>query len=555
MDQKISFDNKVTYAELPRAAMARAKMHAKRFGKDDAGSLIVFSLFIFVLILLAGGMAVDIMRFESDRTRVQNTTDRAILAAADLDQTVDAQTVVNDYFAKSGLAGYTPVIQDDTDDLTYSTVTSTTNVAFNSMFMKHLGIDTLPLHAVGKAQERVSEIEISLVLDISNSMNGSSRLPNMKTAAKNFVKTIFDSAEADTVTMSIIPYNTQVNAGSAILSQYVRNYTHDYSHCLDFSGSDFNSVGLSQTATYKQTLYFDPISEYGSWWGGYTGVTPEWWPCDGKSTSTILPFAGTRDALNTKIESLVASGNTSIDIGIKWGAAMLDPTFQPVTAVLSAGTGATVSSLFSDRPVSYSDSSTMKVIVVMTDGENTAQFYMPDTYSSGGSDVFVDPTNSNRVSVFRKSSSCNSGSSSNCYWRKNTSSNSSGSIYSSPYGGSAAVEYDYRDVFARYTTNYVARLYGWANYDSSSTYSYWDSAFYKYVEPSVKNTRMANICTAAKAKDIIIFTIGFEVDDGDAVYMENCASSESHFFRVAGTSLTTAFNEIANKISELRLVQ
>ncbi|MFT6604922.1 MAG: Flp pilus assembly protein TadG [Halocynthiibacter sp.] len=555
MDQKISFDNKVTYAELPRAAMARAKLHAKRFGKDEAGSLIVFSLFIFVLILLAGGMAVDIMRFESDRTRVQNTTDRAILAAADLDQTVDAQTVVNDYFAKGGLAGYTPLVTDDTDDLTYSTVTATTNVAFQSMFMKHLGIDTLPLSAAGKAQERISEIEISLVLDISGSMDGSNRLTNMKIAAKDFVKTIYDSAETDTVTMSIIPYNTQVNAGPEILSQFSRNFSHNYSHCLDFSSADFNETALDLTATYKQTLHFDPISEYGSWWGGVTGVTPEWWPCEGTSASTILPFSADRNILNAKIESLIADGNTSIDLGIKWGAAMLDPAFQPVTSALSVGTGATVNGLFSDRPVSYSDNSTMKVIVVMTDGENTKQYYMDDAYSAGGSDVFVNPLNTSQISVFRKSSGCINGTTTNCYWRKSTSSNSSGSMNTSPYGGASAVEYDYRDVFNRYTTNYVAQMYRWANNGSDSTYNFWDSAFYDYVDPSLKNTRMANICDAAKEKDIIIFTIGFEVDDGDAVYMENCASSESHFFRVAGTNLTTAFNEIANKISELRLVQ
>lgn len=553
MDQKISFENKMSCAELPRAAMARAKLHAKRFGKDEAGSLIIFSMFIFMLILLAGGMAVDIMRFEGDRTRVQNTTDRAILAAADLDQTVDAQTVVTDYFAKSGLSGYTPLVTDETDDLTYSTVTATTNAAFNSMFMKHLGIDTLPMVASGIAQERISEIEISLVLDISGSMDGSNRLTNMKTAAKDFVKTIFDSAETDTVTMSVIPYNTQVNAGSAILGQFTRNFSHNYSHCLDFSASDFNDTAIAQNMTYKQTTHFDPISEYGSWWGGVSGVNPEWWPCEGTSASTILPFSGSRGALDTKIESLVADGNTSIDLGIKWGAAMLDPAFQPVTNAL-AGTGGPVNSIFSDRPVSYSDSLTMKVIVVMTDGENTQQYYMPDAYSGGGSDVFVDPDNSNKISVFRKSNNCMNGWTTSCYWRKNTNSNSSGNIYSSPYGGTDAIEYDYRDLFNRYTTNYVARMYGWAN-SSSSTYNYWDTAFYNYVSPSTKNARMANICSAAKSKGIIIFTIGFEVDDGDAVYMENCASSESHFFRVAGTDLTTAFLEIANKISELRLVQ
>jgi Flp pilus assembly protein TadG len=76
-----------------------------RFRREEDGSIILFSLFLFVLMILIGGMAVDLMRFETRRVHVQNTLDSAMLAAADLDQDLDPEAVVRDYFAK---AGYDP---------------------------------------------------------------------------------------------------------------------------------------------------------------------------------------------------------------------------------------------------------------------------------------------------------------------------------------------------------------------------------------------------------------------------------------------------------------
>jgi len=73
------------------------------FARDEDGSFIIFTLFILVVMVLIGGLAVDVMRYENLRTTMQNTIDRAVLAAADRDQTVPAQTVVDDYLMKAGM--------------------------------------------------------------------------------------------------------------------------------------------------------------------------------------------------------------------------------------------------------------------------------------------------------------------------------------------------------------------------------------------------------------------------------------------------------------------
>ena len=71
-----------------RAIRRVARQQANIFRKDDRGSLVMFSLFIFLAMLMFGGIAVDLMLYENRRTHVQNSTDRAVLAAANLNQTM-----------------------------------------------------------------------------------------------------------------------------------------------------------------------------------------------------------------------------------------------------------------------------------------------------------------------------------------------------------------------------------------------------------------------------------------------------------------------------------
>ena len=95
----------------PTAFGALQDCRPRRYHKDEDGSLIIFSLFIFIVMLMFGGIAVDLMLYENRRTHIQNSTDRAVLAAANLNQTVDPKVVVQDYLAKVGIH----VDQDDVD--------------------------------------------------------------------------------------------------------------------------------------------------------------------------------------------------------------------------------------------------------------------------------------------------------------------------------------------------------------------------------------------------------------------------------------------------------
>ena len=71
----------------------RVLLHLNRFRREEEGSMIIFAMFIFITMLIVAGIAVDLMRFETNRSRLQATLDRAVLASSALDQTLDPEAV------------------------------------------------------------------------------------------------------------------------------------------------------------------------------------------------------------------------------------------------------------------------------------------------------------------------------------------------------------------------------------------------------------------------------------------------------------------------------
>jgi hypothetical protein len=69
------------------------------------------------------------------------------------------------------------------------------------------------------------------------------------------------------------------------------------------------------------------------------------------------------------------------------------------------------------------------------------------------------------------------------------------------------------------------------------------------------NARMARLCTAMKAEDIIIYTITFQENDAATQNLfRNCATSPEHYYNSpTNEDLAVAFNAIGTELSNLRL--
>ncbi len=526
----------------PAAPIAGA---LSRFRRSEEGSLIIFSLFLLVVMLMVAGMGVDLMRAETSRARLQSTLDRAVLAGASLEQTLNSQAVVRDYFNKAGLGSYLTSVSV-TQNVSSKKVNATAEMAVNSYFMNLMGINTLSSPAAGQAEESLSDVEVSLVLDVSGSMSlnssatGNTKIAELISAAKDFVylmqcdpdavKPFNGSCTVDpnTVSITVVPYAEQVLVGETLFDKFDVTYEHTSSSCADFASTDFSTIALplasAGAGAIKRSAALDP-------WSGYSGGSSRQArnanrSCNPDPKREIVPFANSYTTLQTMIGNLTPGGNTSIDVAMKWGAALLDPAFQPALASLTTGASPMVDPAFSNRPFAYGRTHSQKVVVLMTDGVNTSQFKVKPAYRSGPSPFYRD--GSGHLSVYY------SGSGGWYYWVDHASWNKS------PEPGSTQLTYE--QFWQDYNLSFY-NIFSWLPYPAD------------IVNTPEKDSNLNAICSATKAKGVEIFTLGFETTSASNAVMASCASSPSHHFNVDGSSISAAFASIAREIHELRLTQ
>ncbi|WP_068114504.1 TadE/TadG family type IV pilus assembly protein [Tropicimonas marinistellae] len=547
-----------THRRSPNAITAQTRSlieRVRRFRQDEDGAFVVFTLYILLCMLMAVGMAIDTVRFENARAKLQNTLDRAVLAAASLDQSLDAEDVVEDYFKKAGLEDYLDDVDVDAN-VNARTVSATASAKIGTMFMDMVGIETLTAPASGTATESIGDLEIALVLDNSGSMRGT-RLSLLKPAARDFIDAVArDDTETDSTTaISIVPFATQVSAGSDLLGQISTTADHNYSHCVTFEDADFYAVDMPSTTTYRQTGHFDRQSaSSNSYKPSNSNLI-----CPVDDSRHITPWSTDATYLKGRIDDMTANGWTSIEIGTKWGAALLDPSMRDVLTDL-ADEGVADDAL-RGQPFEYSRYNTMKVLVVMSDGANTQQYDIKDGYRNGDSPVYSISCTTTETYWSRKRNKWitktttedsyayydpGSGPSGRPYWRQ-----CDDRWYSE--AGDDAERFTWPELWDEmrvdYFTDYIKEP---AIGGNSSTYF---NQIVKGYNSSTKNTRTSNICTAAKNAGVTIFTIGMDTSgQGDAT-LADCATAESYFYDVRSLDISTAFNAIARQINQLRLTQ
>lgn len=355
---------------------------SRYFSKDEKGSITIFACFMVIIMITIGGIGVDMMRHEMERTRLQAVSDRAVLAAADLDQTLDPESVVRDYFAKSGMAEYVSAVHVD-EGLNYRTVTVDATNTIKTQFMDTLGVENLSVPANAKAEEKIQKVEISLVVDISGSMKNNGKMQNLKNAAGVFVDTVLKEENEDLISVSLVPYSEHVNAGPLIFDQLNINEFHNYSHCIEIPNSEFSSLQFNTTRSYDQMQHFQ-WNTYSNESGNQQNTLHDT-VCPRYSYERILPFSQNASYIKSQINQFKPRAGTSIFLGMKWGVGMLEPNFRPLTNTL-AGAGK-VDSAFANRPSDMNDPETLKTVILMTDGQNDKSMRIPSWYYNSDSEV------------------------------------------------------------------------------------------------------------------------------------------------------------------------
>ncbi|HEY0213551.1 MAG TPA: pilus assembly protein TadG-related protein [Paenirhodobacter sp.] len=564
----------------------------RRFLRNQDGALIPFALQIFLMMMICLGITVDLVRQEELRTRVQNTLDRAALAAASLSQELPPAEVVQDYLNKAGL-GYlsvTPLVEEGALKQ-WRRVSVNASQGLTTMFGRLIGMDNLRISASSQAEESIGNVEISLVLDISGSMNfnietGASgvsptRMEQLRPAALNFVNKMFETVQPEgapdgRLSISIVPYNQQVVLGSELASVLHLSTDHTKNTCADVEILPDTEIAIDADGALQRVMYGDSFNYWGyraSRDGPVLNVTlPTYGTqydsrnakgienCIENANANVLAFSGDQTTIETKINALTPGGDTAIDVGARWGFALLDPAMRPaLNRMITADSGR---SELAGRPFDYGDGdgdlsrSAMKVMVLMTDGENTRSYSTRPAYRSGASGFF----STSGASSFGLSGTAWSNlyymvgdGRANPYYRL---SNKTWYAKSNITGTLSAI--DWATIWGKdYTLQYMINTFLYPPRNAatgiSKTSIYAEMAVQS--EFAQKDTALNNLCAAAKAdtRGIFVFTVAVDAPDEGVSILRNCASADGYAYNVTASGLTDAFTSIAAAISALRL--
>jgi Mg-chelatase subunit ChlD len=340
----------------------------------------VLGLFVFAAMLLVAGMAVDMMRVEHERVRMQGAADRAVLAATMLRRT-DAQTpseIVQGYLHAEGLAGHVEErVEIVATDLS-RVVTAAPAARMPSVFMRLMGIKEIDIATSAQAAESLARIDfdVVLVLDVSGSMDWDGRIAQMHEAASEFAAAMLDGAAPGQVSISIVPYSTEVRLPPPLMDALA-----DLEPATNPQAWDIDEFGWPlYDANGMMTFHTDPscidLRDWGgvsSWVGRLQSAPLMRRFCDERSnTAHHTPQAQVLMTDLAQIDSYVrgmgAVWGTSIDIGVIAGALLFDPALRPaMNAFVPAALAGTT---LMDRPFDWDRPHVVRAMVVMTDGEN-----------------------------------------------------------------------------------------------------------------------------------------------------------------------------------------
>jgi Flp pilus assembly protein TadG len=390
----------------------------KSFWRAKGGATAVVFAVTLIPISLAVGASIDFMRFWSARDKLQTLADAAALAAATStsnDRAVLLTLATNVLNAHADGEALYDVAVDDLTITENGEVILDTSAEVQSAFMQLVGYDRLDLQVSSTAFRGVpGTIELAMVLDNTWSMSkvdsrGVSRIAALKSSA-NILLTALSQGNSTNIKVGLVPYADYVNVGTSNRSQSWLNVPADTTTtspkiCTTKTTKEQctkTQVGSKQTCTkyvdgvaeqYDCTVYTNTcttitVAPYESCTGGGT-TTNRWYGCVGSRTSGTLRLNDTQPAtpypgylatsanclnpivpltnnfvvLKQAIDGMIINiGSykpaTYIPAGLIWGINILSPT-EP----FSEG-----------RAYDPANTTPKKVLVVMTDGENTLTF-------------------------------------------------------------------------------------------------------------------------------------------------------------------------------------
>ncbi len=197
---------------------------AGAFARDRGGSVaILFGMSCIVLFGLIG-LAVDTSRYYNYTSRLQVALDAAALAGAKLlpdeslsDSDIAALITANfqESMKRSGVKAEYVQMPAVTIDRNTHSVQVDGNALLPAIMSRLLTeTDQVNVARSSKVVFDMKKVELSMVLDITGSMNDRNKLADMKIAAKDVIDELYNGSMSENgVRIALAPYSASVNAG------------------------------------------------------------------------------------------------------------------------------------------------------------------------------------------------------------------------------------------------------------------------------------------------------------------------------------------------------
>jgi Flp pilus assembly protein TadG len=335
--------------ENPMTRATKLKSLFKRFAFDQKGTFTVMAGLTAVPLMLAAGVAIDFVRFNSAQTHVQAALDAATLAGAAAKKVTDAKRIeiaVASFKQNMANGPATKMTADPKFKTVDDKFVADVDVRVPMALMHIAGIDVL--NGVSHAEVNIltdKKAEIALVLDYSWSMTetvgGKVKYIAMKEAANKMIDDLAKS-DADKVKFGLVPFSHHV-------------YTTLPSGMV-LGGTGATWTGCTQDRQYPyNTGTSAPTSDPATKWnqviapGGAGGTCAPYVKNKLAMADLSKDFAG----IKGKLDAMRPYSNTHIALGVEFGYHMLTPEAPFVSGA------------------SFADKDTKKFIVVLTDGKQT----------------------------------------------------------------------------------------------------------------------------------------------------------------------------------------
>lgn len=420
------------------------------FRSEESGSIAIFVMLLFVMMLYVGGIGVDVMRSEMRRVAYWQTADRAALAASNivLPPSQSPVSVCLDWWNTSDIG-------DEADELTVENYTPLcTGLATASSretqlvgkvrsynwFMHMLNQPYFDIPIQTAAQQGVSKIEVIMALDITGSMGEASgsttKIAALRQAATNFVNILKFNRDGggnytipkdpnNLISIGMVPYSSNVNIPVALRDQFNRTNLSWWDglpnqgvqnptiNCFEIPESTYGATALStgmaipmsavaQTASSNPNPTITNISAAETR-GGIVNLNYTASAVPSKNTNDFMCNHGDNfsTGANETASNMIALPSTGIT-ALKTQIGQLNPRgttsiavgMRWATALIDDSARPIYTALLggepamAGRPANNSDNDTRKIIVLMTDGTHVASKYVKDAYKTGMSPIW-----------------------------------------------------------------------------------------------------------------------------------------------------------------------